>query len=86
MRSGLIIIALFGILLAGTGLAVAEAGEDHICFQHVDADQDGIVTFQEFAVHYGKDEKKFKAADANGDGRLTHDEYHSSLGHGTADK
>lgn len=55
-----------------------------ICFQRVDANQDGIVTFEEFAAHYGKDEKRFNAGDANGDGRLTHDEYHGFLGHGAS--
>jgi Ca2+-binding EF-hand superfamily protein len=86
MRNGLIFLFVFGIFLMWTGLGVAGEEGDHICFRRIDADQDGIVTFKEFAVHYGKDEQKFKAVDANGDGRLTHDEYHDYLGHGAADK
>lgn len=86
MKNGLIVIILVGFFLMWAGLAVAGEGGDHICFRRVDTDKDGIVTFKEFAVHYGKDEKKFKAADANGDGQLTHDEYHGFLGHGATDK
>ncbi len=75
-----------GLLFVWTGMCAASDGAGHICFQRVDANQDGMVTFEEFAAHYGKDEKKFKAGDANGDGRLTHDEYHDFLGHGASDE
>lgn len=86
MRNGLIFLVVFGMFLMWTGSGVAGEEGDHICFRRIDANKDGIVTFEEFAVHYGKDEQKFKAADANGDGRLVHDEYHGFLGHGAADK
>jgi hypothetical protein len=79
-------VVVFGLFLMWTGLAGAGEGADHICFRRIDTNKDGIVTFKEFAVHYGKDEEKFKAADANGDGQLTHDEYHGHLGHGAAEK
>ncbi len=61
----------------------ADEKKDHICFRALDADQDGLVTFEEFAEHYGADEARFEAADADQDGRLTHDEYHDLLGHGS---
>ncbi len=84
MRNNLILG--IGMVLMWTGLCFAEGDGDHICFHRIDADQDGRVTFKEFAEHYGKDEIKFKTADADGDGQLTHDEYHVALGHGAADK
>lgn len=86
MRFNLIHIVLVAMLLGWTGLTVAAEEGEHICFRHVDADQDGIVTFAEFSVHYGQDELKFKTVDADGDGQLTHDEYHAALGHGAAEK
>lgn len=86
MRNGLIFVLVLGIFLMWTGLGGAGEDDGHICFRRIDANQDGIVTFEEFAVHYGKDEKKFKAADTDGDGRLIHDEYHDFLGHGAAEK
>lgn len=74
------------MFLLWTGPAIAGEGPDHICFRSLDANSDNKVTFEEFSVHYGKDEKKFKDADGNGDGLLTHDEYHGFLGHGAAKK
>ena len=65
---------------------MAAEDADHICFQRIDADQNGKVTFQEFMVHYGKDKDKFNVADLDGDGLLIHDEYHDSFGHGKAEK
>ena len=84
MKNSLIIA--MGIFLMWTGLCFAGEDADHICFHRVDANADGDVTLKEFAVHYGKDEKRFKHADADGDGRLTHDEYHEALGHGSTDE
>jgi Ca2+-binding EF-hand superfamily protein len=75
-----------GLLLTWTGMCAASQDAGHICFQSIDANQDGVATFEEFAAHYGKDEKQFNACDTNGDGRLTHDEYHDFLGHGASDK
>lgn len=86
MRIGVKCFCAVGLLLVWTGVCAATDGAGHICFKRVDANRDGIVTFEEFAVHYGKDETKFKAVDADGDGRLTHDEYHDFLGHGASDK
>lgn len=86
MKCRLIYSVVVAMILGWTGLTAAAEEGDHICFQRVDADQDGIVTFAEYAVHYGRNEQKFKAVDADGDGRLTHDEYHAALGHGAAEK
>jgi hypothetical protein len=86
MRNFLIYLCAVGFLLVWAGMPAAADDAGHICFRRIDADQDGKVTFEEFAAHYGKDEATFKAGDANGDGWLTHDEYHDFLGHGASDK
>ena len=86
MRNGVKYLCAVGLLLVWTGACAASDGAGHICFQKVDANQDGVATFEEFAVYYGKDEKTFKACDTDGDGRLTHDEYHDFLGHGASEK
>lgn len=62
----------------------ADEKKDHVCFRALDADQDGMVTFEEFEKHYGVDEAQFKAADTDQNGKLTHDEYHRLLGHGSS--
>jgi Ca2+-binding EF-hand superfamily protein len=61
----------------------ADEEKDHVCFQALDTDEDGRVSFEEFAAHYGPDAAGFKAVDADRDGQLTHDEYHAFLGHGS---
>ena len=76
----------FAGLLIWAGAHIAAAETDHICFHRIDADRNGKVTFQEFADHYDKAEKKFSSADKNGDGVLTHDEYHDFLGHGAPER
>jgi hypothetical protein len=86
MRIGVRYLCAVGLFLVWTGTCAATEGDGHICFRQVDVNQDDVVTFEEFAAHYGKDEKKFKAGDTDGDGRLTHDEYHDFLGHGASDK
>jgi hypothetical protein len=86
MRIGVKFLYAVGLLLLWTGMCAATEGAGHICFQRVDANQDGVATFEEFAAHYGKEEKKFKACDTDGDGKLTHDEYHDFLGHGASGK
>ena len=82
MKKALIGLSVLWLVLAWTGWGVAGEKADHVCFRRIDTDQDGKVSFKEFAVHYGADEGKFKAVDGNGDGILTHDEYHDFLGHG----
>ncbi len=79
-RGAIIVMAIFFTLFAMA--AWADEAKDHVCFRSLDADKNGLVTFEEFAEHYGADEARFKAADADQDGRLTHDEYHHLLGHG----
>jgi hypothetical protein len=86
MRNSLIYSFTVCLLLVWTSMCAATDGPGHICFRRIDANKDSRVTFEEFAVHYGKDEAAFKAGDANGDGWLTHDEYHDFLGHGAPDK
>lgn len=86
MGKGLMFLCACVVFMVWAGFCIAGGGSDHICFRRVDADQDGKVTFKEFTVHFGKDEKKFNAADQDRDGRLTHDEYHDYIGHGKADK
>ena len=84
MKSTLKILCLLSLILTISTMVIAGEGGDHICFRSIDADQDGKVTFVEFALVFGKDERKFKAVDVNGDGVLTHAEYHRYLGHGAA--
>ena len=81
-----IIAAFFITIFLATSSVFGGADEkkDHICFRVLDANQDGMVTFQEFEKHYGNDKEKFNTADGNSDGKLTHDEYHSILGHGSS--
>ncbi len=81
-------IVLWAVAVLGiwTESGVAEEQPGHICFRKIDADQDGKVTFDEFAAYFGNREKMFRAGDANGDGWLTHDEYHDFVGHGAPGK
>ncbi len=75
--------AILACLLTVLAMPIgADETKDHICFRALDTDKDGLVTFEEFAQHYGADEARFKTADADQDGRLTHEEYHGLLGHG----
>lgn len=83
MKATIAMLLLTTLMVVSAPACWAEEKEDHICFSVLDADQDGIVTFQEFEPYYGGDKAAFDAADANKDGKLTHDEYHSHLGHGS---
>jgi Ca2+-binding EF-hand superfamily protein len=80
-RDTIVSIAIF--LAVSATPAWADEQKDHICFRAFDADKDGMVTFEEFEKHHGRDEARFKAADVDKDGKLTHDEYHGLLGHGS---
>ncbi len=80
-----IVFLLITIFLATTAVpGWADEKKDHVCFRSLDADKDGMVTFQEFADVYGDDKEKFNQADADQDGKLTHDEYHDILGDGSS--
>jgi Ca2+-binding EF-hand superfamily protein len=78
----LLMIATFSLLSAA--ICRGDESKDHICFRTLDANEDGIVTFQEFEPHYGNDKKTFNTADVDKDNVLTHDEYHQYLGHGSS--
>ena len=84
MKNATLILILSCVLAVSTSLCWADENKDHICFSVLDANQDGIVTYQEFDKHYKNDRAKFNAADIDQDGKLTHDEYHDLLGHGSS--
>jgi Ca2+-binding EF-hand superfamily protein len=84
MKTLSVMLLVATVLTVPVSLCGADENKDHICFRAMDADNDGKVTFQEFAKFYGDDRGKFNSADLNQDGRLTHDEYHDLLGHGSS--
>jgi hypothetical protein len=69
---------------AAAAPSLAAEKKDHVCFRVVDANRDGLVTFQEFEKIYGNDTETFERADGDKDNQLTHDEYHQMLGHGSS--
>ena len=79
-----LLAALLTVAFLGVAPTPGESDEnrEHVCFRTLDANQDGVVSLEEFAGHYGDDRKRFDAADTDKDGQLTHDEYHAMLGHG----
>ncbi len=71
-------VLLLVILLTATTLSLCSAddhADGHICFKRIDADHDGIVTFEEFKLFFGDDKETYKIMDQDSDGILTHDEY-----------
>ena len=82
MKTTTLVLSIIFLLSVGV-FAAADENKDHVCFRALDANQDGLVTLQEFERVYKDAADRFKAADADKDGKLTHDEYHDSLGHGS---
>ncbi len=76
MKKKMVLLLVF--LFTATTLSLCSAddqAEGHICFKRIDADHDGIVTFEEFKLFFGDDKEKYKIMDQDSDGSLTHDEY-----------
>lgn len=79
----------FAVLLLACFLTIpaaviwADEEKDHVCFRVLDANDDDVVTFEEFEKVYKDGQKSFDRADEDKDGKLTHDEYHTILGHGS---
>lgn len=84
MKNITLILIIACMLSVSGSLCWAAEKQDHICFSMLDANQDGIVTFQEFDKHYKNDKATFNEADLDQDGKLTHDEYHDLLGNGAS--
>ena len=82
MRKCVFICLMVSAILISSTLCFGNEDKDHICFRKIDADKDGIVTFQEFKKVFGDDKAKYDKIDLNCDGKLIHDEYHVSICHG----
>ena len=83
MKTTALLLSMIFLLSFGA-FAAADENKDHVCFRALDANQDGLVTLQEFERVYKDAAERFNAADVDKDGKLTHDEYHDSLGHGSS--
>ena len=51
------------IILISIGVCFGNEEKNHICFRQVDADKDGMVTFQEFKKVFGDNKAKFDNID-----------------------
>ena len=77
IKSLILIFAM--IVAAGTAPSWADEKKDHICFSVLDANEDGVVTYDEFKKIFGDEKSKFDAVDLDKDGELNHDEYHDNI-------
>ena len=83
MKRTLIFSIFVIIIFISNAFCLSDEKKEHICFRSVDADQNGMLTFQEFVKMFGDDKVKFDKVDLNDDGKLSHEEYHQALGHGS---
>ena len=75
------VIALIAISFGSITAALAEGGEGKGCsghkgkmFEKTDANNDGVISYEEFSA---KAERRFKKMDANSDGKVTKEEANS---------